>query len=56
MNPSHVIAVAGLVLLAGGMLVVNWVPTPRAAQAGTVVATCGVALLAALTIRQLLSW
>jgi hypothetical protein len=55
MNASHVMAAVGLVSLAGGMLVVNWVPTPRAAQAGTVVATCGVALLAVLAIRQLLS-
>jgi hypothetical protein len=54
MNVSHVIAAAGLVSLACGMLVVNWVPTPRSAQTGTIMATCGVALLAALAICQLL--
>lgn len=55
MNVSHVIALTGLVLLAAGMLVVNLVPAPRAAQAGTIIATCGVALLAVLAIRRLLS-
>ena len=55
MNVSHVMAAAGLVALACGMLVVNLVPTPRSAQTGTIMATCGVALLAALAIRQLLS-
>ena len=54
MNVSHVMAAAGLLSLAGGLLVVNLVPTPRAAQAGTITATCGVVLLAALAILQLL--
>ncbi len=55
MNVSHVMAAAGLVSFASGMLVVNRVPTPRAAQTGTIMATCGVALLAVLAIRELLS-
>jgi predicted nucleotidyltransferase len=54
MNVSRVMAAAGLLALACGMLLVNIVPTPRAAQAGTIMASCGVALLAALAIRQLL--
>lgn len=54
MNVSHVMAAAGLVFLASGMLVVNWVPTPRSAQTGTIMATCGVALLTILAICQLL--
>jgi hypothetical protein len=55
MNVIHVMAAAGLVSLAGGMLVVNLVPTPRATQTGTIMATCGVVLLAVSAIRQLLS-
>jgi hypothetical protein len=55
MNLDHFIAAAGLVTLAGGMLVVNLVAAPRIAQAGTIVATFGLSLLSALAIRQLLS-
>ena len=55
MNLDHLIAAAGLLALAGGILAVNLVSTPRIAQAGTIVATCGLGLLAWLAIRQLLS-
>ena len=55
MNAFHLVAAAGLLFLVGGMLVVNVISTPRAAQIGTVVASCGVVLLAALAVRQLLS-
>ncbi len=55
MNVFHVVALTGLISLACGMLVVNLVPTPRAGQAGTIMATFGVILLAALVLRQLLS-
>jgi hypothetical protein len=55
MNVSHMMAAAGLAFLAGGMLVVNLVRTPRSAQAGTIMAIGGVILLAALALRQLLS-
>jgi hypothetical protein len=54
MSVLHLAAVAGLSGLVGGMLLVNFVPTPRAAQSGVVLASCGVVLLAALAIRQLL--
>lgn len=55
MNPDHLIAAAGLVALAAGLFVVNLVPAPHAARLGTIMATCGLALLGALAIRQLLS-
>ena len=55
MSVLHLVAAAGLLGLVGGMLVVNIVSTPRAAQSGAVLASCGVVLLAALAIRQLLS-
>jgi hypothetical protein len=48
-------AAAGLLGLIGGMLLVNLVSGPLAAQIGTIMASCGVVLLAALAIRQLLS-
>lgn len=55
MSVLHLVAAAGLLGLVGGMLVVNIVSTPRAAQSGVVLASCGVVLLAALAIRELLS-
>ena len=55
MNVLHLTAAAGLLTLAGGLLLVNIVATPRAAQAGTVMASCGMLLLAGLAIRLLLS-
>lgn len=55
MNPDHLIAAAGLIALAAGLFVVNLVSTPRAAQLGTLMATCGLGLLGALAIRELLS-
>jgi hypothetical protein len=55
MNLDHLFAAAGLVALACGILAVNLVPTPRVAQAGTIVATFGLALLAWLAIHRLLS-
>jgi energy-converting hydrogenase Eha subunit B len=54
MSVLHLVATAGLLGLAGGMLLVNIVSTPRAAQTGVILASCGVVLLAALAIRQLL--
>jgi energy-converting hydrogenase Eha subunit B len=54
MNVFHFVAAAGLLGLAGGMFLVNIVSTPRAAQSGIILASCGVVLLAVLAIRQLL--
>jgi hypothetical protein len=54
MNLPHLTAAAGLLTLAGGLSLVNILATPRSAQAGILLATCGVGLLAALAIGQLL--
>jgi hypothetical protein len=54
MNLFHLVAVAGLLSLVSGVFLVNVVSTPRAAQVGTVVAGCGVLLLAIVAVRQLL--
>ena len=54
MSVVHLAAAAGLFSLVGGVLFVNIVPTPRAAQLGTILATVGVVILAAIAIRQLL--
>lgn len=55
MNVFHLVAAAGLLGLFGGMLLVNLVLSPRAAQIGTIAAAFGVVLLALLAVRQLLS-
>jgi hypothetical protein len=55
MDLDRTFAAAGLVALACGILSVNLVPTPRVAQAGTIVATFGLALLAWLAVHRLLS-
>jgi hypothetical protein len=52
MNAAY-FAAAGLLSLVGGVLLVNAVVTPRAAQIGTIMAGCGVLLLALVAIRQL---
>jgi len=54
MNVSTLVPMAGLLGLIGGVLLVNVVATPRAAQIGTIVAGTGVLLLALVAIRQLL--
>ena len=54
MNWFHLLAAAGLLGLAGGVVIVNAVRTPRAAQLGTIMAGCGVLILALVAIRQLL--
>jgi len=55
MDLDRLFAAAGLVALVGGILAVNLVPTPRFAQAGTIAATFGLALLAWLAVHRLLS-
>ncbi len=47
-------AVAGLLGTFGGVLLVNVVATPRAAQIGTIIAGCGVLMLAIVAVGQLL--
>ena len=54
MNVFQFFAAAGLVSLVGGIVLVNVVLTPHAAQLGTIMAGCGVAMLAIVAIRQLL--
>ena len=54
MSAFHLVATTGLLGLAGGVFLVNVVSTPRAAQIGTIIAGCGVLLLAIFAIRQLL--
>lgn len=54
MNVFQIAAAAGLFSLVGGIVVVNIVSTPRAAEIGTIMAGCGVAMLAIVAVRQLL--
>jgi hypothetical protein len=54
MSTYHLVAVTGLLGLACGVVLVNVVSTPRAAQIGTIIAGCGVLLLAIHAILQLL--
>lgn len=54
MNVFQLAAAAGLCSLVGGLVLVNVVPTPRAAQLGTIMAGCGAVLLAIVAVRQLL--
>ena len=55
MNLFQLIAAAGLLGLVGGIAVVNVASTPRAAQIGTIMAGCGVVILAVIAIWQLLA-
>jgi len=55
MNMFHVAAAAGLIGLGGGIVVVNFVPTPRAAQIGMTMVGCGVVLLVLIAIKELLA-
>jgi hypothetical protein len=55
MNLFQLMAAAGLLGLVGGVVVVNVASTPRAAQIGTIMAGCGVVILAVIAIRQLLA-
>jgi hypothetical protein len=55
MNALNLAATTGLLSLAAGAVLVNGVATPRAAQIGTMIAAFGVALLAAVAVRQLLA-
>jgi hypothetical protein len=54
MNGLFLLPIAGLLGLVSGVVLVNVVSTPRAAQIGTIVAAAGVILLALVAIRQLL--
>jgi hypothetical protein len=54
MNVFQLAAAAGLLNLVGGVVLVNVVLTPRAAQLGTIMAGCGVVMLAIVAVRQLL--
>ena len=55
MDVFHVAAVAGLFGLVAGILLVNIVSTPRAAQIGTIIAACGVLMLVLVAVRQLVA-
>jgi hypothetical protein len=54
MSVFSLVAMAGLLSLVSGIVLVNVVSTPRAAEIGTIIAGCGVLLLAIVAIRQLL--
>jgi hypothetical protein len=54
MNGFYLMPMAGLLSLVSGMLLVNVVSTPRAAQIGTIIAAAGIIILALVAIRQLL--
>jgi hypothetical protein len=54
MDVFYFAAAAGLLSLIGGVLLVNVVSTPRAAELGTIIAGCGVLMLVAVAVRQLL--
>ncbi|HET7124465.1 MAG TPA: hypothetical protein VFI51_10175 [Bradyrhizobium sp.] len=53
MDVFYVAALAGLLGLVVGILLVNIVSTPRAAQIGTIIATCGVLMLVVVAVRHL---
>jgi hypothetical protein len=55
MNAFSFMAVAGLLGLVSGFLLVNAASAPRTAQIGIVVAGVGVLMLAAVAVRQLLA-
>jgi hypothetical protein len=54
MDAFYFAAAAGLFSLLGGVLLVNAVSTPRAGQAGTIIAGCGVLLLVIVAVRALM--
>jgi hypothetical protein len=54
MGVFHVAAAMGLLGLVSGVVLVNIVTTPAAAQVGTIVAGIGVLMLAAAAIGHLL--
>ena len=53
MSLFHLAAAAGLLGLVGGIVVVNVASTPRAAQIGTIMAGCGVVMLAGIVFWKL---
>lgn len=53
MSVIHLAAVTGLASLAGGMILVGVGFTPRAGQAGTVMAALGVVMLVVVAVHQL---
>jgi hypothetical protein len=55
MTLSQLLAAAGLFGLVGGVAAVNVASTPGAAQIGTIMAGCGVVILAVVAIGQLLA-
>jgi hypothetical protein len=55
MNLFQLLAATGLFGLVGGVVVVNVASTPRAAQIGTIIAGCGVVMLAVVAVRQSLT-
>ena len=55
MKLFQLVAAAGLLSLVGGVAVVNFIATPRAAQIGTIAAGCGVVILVVIAIWQLLA-
>ena len=55
MNWFHLVAAVGLLSLGGGVVVVNVVSTPRAAETGMIMAGCGVVLLVLIAVKELLA-
>jgi hypothetical protein len=55
MDVVDVTAGAGLLTLVVGVLLVNIVSSPRAAQIGTIIAACGVLMLGVVAVRHLLT-
>jgi hypothetical protein len=53
MSAFSIVAAAGLITLASGVLLVNAVSTPRSAQVGTIIAGLGVLILVVVAVRQL---
>ena len=55
MNLFHLAAAAGLLGLVGGVAVVNVASTPRAGEIGTIMAGCGVVILALIAFIKLIA-
>ena len=55
MNVIHLAAVTGLASLASGMFLVSVGLTPRAGQAGTIMAAVGLVMLVVVAVHQLLA-
>ena len=53
MSAFSIVAAAGLITLASGVLLENAVSTPRSAQVGTIIAGLGVLKLVVVAVRQL---